>query len=184
MTGLKERTTYYFAVVIESEAGIVFGEERILTTGPKFSSSFGFTGSGNGEFKHPAGIDIGPSGNVWVADRQNQRVSEFNEVGEFVRQVGEKGSGNGQFVNPDTVDVDESGTVWVVDEGNDRVEWFDEEGKYLGKFGTPGPWEGEFRFLSPTGIASDANGNLWISDSNEHPWPWEFPWDRVQKWIR
>jgi sugar lactone lactonase YvrE len=139
----------------------------------------GSYGSEPGQLGEPTGIDVGPKGNVWVADWQNNRVSEFDEAGEFIRQFGAEGSGNGQFVGPDTIEVDESGTVWVVDEGNNRVQWFDEEGKYLGKFGTAGSGAGEFRFLRPTGIASDTKGNLWVSDSNVFPF-----FNHVQKWVR
>jgi len=138
----------------------------------------GSKGSEPGQLGEPVAIDVGPEGNMWVADLQNQRISEFSEAGKFVRQFGEKGSGDGQFSNPDAIDVDEAGRVWVVDEGNDRVEWFDEEGKYLGKFGHAGIFKGEFSFLRPGGIASDATGNLWISNPDEEVFS-----GRVEMWV-
>ncbi len=134
----------------------------------------GSYGSGPGQFGEPTGIDIGPGGNVWVADWQKNRVTEFNKAGEFIQQFGTGGSGGGQFYHPDTIDVDESGSVWVLDEGISRVQRFDEEGKYLGKFGTEGAGPGQFTFKWPTGITTDAEGNLWIADSLN---------DRVQKWL-
>jgi DNA-binding beta-propeller fold protein YncE len=52
--------------------------------------------------------------------------------------------------------------VAVADEGNHRVQIFDSEGKYKRQFGTEGREDGQFR--SPTGLASDAHGNLLVVD--------------------
>ncbi len=44
----------------------------------------GVSGSGEGQFKTPAGITIDSSGNVWVADAGNNRVEEFSETGTYL----------------------------------------------------------------------------------------------------
>ena len=43
----------------------------------------GVSGSGEGQFKTPAGITVDSSGNVWVADAGNDRVEEFSETGTY-----------------------------------------------------------------------------------------------------
>jgi sugar lactone lactonase YvrE len=108
-----------------------------------------------------------------VADWGNQRVAEFSESGEFVRQFGAEGTGNGQFKRPDVIEVDSKGQVWVGDQNNERLQLFNEAGEYITQFGTAGSGAGQFSFGWPMGISSDEKGNLWISDTGNN---------RVQKW--
>jgi DNA-binding beta-propeller fold protein YncE len=53
--------------------------------------------------------------------------------------------------------------VAVADHGNHRVQIFDSEGKYKRQFGTEGKEDGQF--YTPSGLASDAHGNLLVVDS-------------------
>ena len=81
------------------------------------------------------------------------------------------GNGNGQMTSASAVAVDASGNVWVADSGNNRIEEFSSSGSpalnFSGGtknyFGTNGSGAGQFQL--PKGIAVDASGNLWISDS-------------------
>jgi sugar lactone lactonase YvrE len=101
---------------------------------------------------------------VWVADWTNDRIEEFNEAGEFIRQVGSEGSGDGQFAGPYGVATDPSGNVWVADTNNNRVEEFNENGGYVGKFGTQGSGAGKFSLEYPVGLATDAQADVWVTD--------------------
>jgi DNA-binding beta-propeller fold protein YncE len=56
-----------------------------------------------------------------------------------------------------------SGEVAVADGFNDRVQIFDSEGKYKRQFGTEGEEE-DGQFICPSGLASDAHGNLLVTD--------------------
>jgi tripartite motif-containing protein 71 len=132
-------------------------------TMPAYSAKVGTSGSGNGQLSYPKGMAIDGSGNVWVADSVNNRVQEFNEKGEYVRQFGTKGSGAGQFIEPQGVAITASGNLWVTDAGNDRVEEFTPEGKYLAQFGSEGYLPGHF--YEPWGIAITSSGNIWVSDA-------------------
>jgi DNA-binding beta-propeller fold protein YncE len=53
--------------------------------------------------------------------------------------------------------------VAVADRGNHRVQFFDSEGKYKRQFGTEGQEE-DGQFHLPAGLASDAHGNLLVTD--------------------
>jgi YD repeat-containing protein len=92
------------------------------------SSGTVVTGTGNGQFKEPAGIAV--SGEVaYVVDRGNRRVQEFKlnaATGErvYVGQFGTVGAGNGQLSVPQGAAVDKEGHVWVADSGNNRVQEF------------------------------------------------------------
>ena len=61
---------------------------------------WGAYGSGNGRFYDPHGIAIDDSGNVYVADADNDRIQKFDPNGAFITKWGTYGSGNGQFYWP------------------------------------------------------------------------------------
>ncbi len=102
-------------------------------------------GSNPGEFRYAYGLGIDQSsGDVYVADRFNNRVEMFDGAGGFLSEWGSDGTGAGQFANEEGasgVAVDNElgslsyGDVYVVDWGNNRVEKFDSEGKFLLMFG-------------------------------------------------
>ena len=140
----------------------------------KFLKVVGSKGPAPGQLGEPTGIDIGPGGNIWVADWQNNRVAVFNEAGEFVTQFGSAGAGNGQFNHPDAIAVGSRGDVWVGDQSNGRVQEFDQNGTYLGQFGSQGTGAGQFSFAYPFGIATDSKGSIWVADTNN---------SRIQRWL-
>ena len=122
----------------------------------------GIAGTGSGQFRIPTGITVDPAGNVWVVDRENDRVEEFKENGEYVGQFGSKGTGNGQFAGPEGIAISD-GDVYVTDTGNDRVEEFSPAGIYLGQWGSKGAGSGQFNV--PLGIATDSvSGALFVAD--------------------
>jgi tripartite motif-containing protein 2/3 len=129
-------------------------------------------GSAEGQLKSPIGVALlqsngGQQETVLVTESGNQRVSQFALDGTFVgifAGTGEMGSGDGEFICPEGITVlGSSGEVAVVDCCNDRVQIFDSEGKYKRQFGTEGKEE-DGQFLEPTGLASDAHGNLLLVD--------------------
>ncbi|MGA8746024.1 MAG: hypothetical protein WB507_09180, partial [Solirubrobacterales bacterium] len=128
-----------------------------------FSSTFGSEGSGNGQLRRPIGMAIDASGNLWVADRENDRIEEFNSKGEYLSQFGTKGSGNGQLNEPQSLAFASNGDLWVTDAGNHRVEEFSPKGEYLAKFGSEGTAGGQF--TEPYGIAIEPDGRIWVSDA-------------------
>jgi hypothetical protein len=124
----------------------------------------GIVGSGAGQLNEPEGIAADPiSGHVYVADRVNARVDEFDAWGEFVKAwgwgvangaselqtcgpkatpptvtclKGIEGSGAGQFARPQGgIALDPAGNVYVGDMEDFRVEKFDSEGNFLLMFG-------------------------------------------------
>jgi DNA-binding beta-propeller fold protein YncE len=97
----------------------------------------------------------------------NHRVSQFALDGTFVgifAGTGGQGSGGGKFSFPRGITVlGSSGEVAVADYGNHRVQIFDSEGTYKRQFGTQGK-EADGQFNCPLGLASDAHGNLLVTD--------------------
>lgn len=141
-------------------------------------NSRGF-GDGKGvevKFDTPCGIAILPDGSLLVADTGNRRLRriEADETVKTVAGTGEQDSVDGtpfqaKFVEPTAVTVDDNGTVFVTD-GNSiraigrRVLPFVETLSGIKR----GLADGNLRhsqFNRPSGMALDANGNLFVADS-------------------
>ncbi len=77
--------------------------------------------------KQPSGLAVGPNGYVYVVDTSTDKVSQFNEAGEYISAFGTPGTGNGQFTEPVGIAVAQNGYLWngalyVADTANNRVE--------------------------------------------------------------
>jgi DNA-binding beta-propeller fold protein YncE len=89
-----------------------------------FLTAWGSGGSGDGQFNFPEGGAVDASGNVFIADVNNDRIQKFTNAGTFLTKWGSAGSGNGQFNIPTGVAVDVSGNVFVADNSNNRIQKF------------------------------------------------------------
>jgi DNA-binding beta-propeller fold protein YncE len=130
-------------------------------------------GSAEGKLKYLSDLALlrsnaGQQETVLVTEQNNHRVSQFTLDGTFIgifAGTGEQGSGDGEFKIPLGITVlGSSGEVAVADYDNHRVQIFDSEGKYKRQFGTEGK-EADGQFDFPSGLASDAHGNLLVTDS-------------------
>jgi sugar lactone lactonase YvrE len=193
---LPAEVTYHYRVAASNEAGTTYGKDGQFKTAPvsQYQSAFGATGSGSGQFSHPADAAIDSKGNVWVVDKGNSRLEQFNEKGEFLKAVASIGAGGGKLTAPSGVVIDAKGNIWVSDTGNNRVEQFNEKGEFVSAFGKEvnksrveaGGSEAEKnrctavsgnvcqagkagsangQFKEPKGIAATAGGNLMVVDA-------------------
>jgi streptogramin lyase len=64
----------------------------------KFIKFWGAKGSGPGEFNTPHNIAIDSRGHVWVCDRGNKRLEEFDEDGNFLSQTTVFGAASTIFI--------------------------------------------------------------------------------------
>jgi hypothetical protein len=96
----------------------------VWSPGGELLDEFGGRGRTLGKLEAPAQIALDPAGNLWVADRGNNRVQEFGPRGERLVTVGDRGIAAGQFVHPTGVSVDCHGILTVADTDNNRVQQF------------------------------------------------------------
>jgi DNA-binding beta-propeller fold protein YncE len=129
-------------------------------------------GKAEGKFYYPYGVTLlqsngGQQETVLVTEVGNRRVSQFALDGTFVgifAGTGKEGSSDGEFKFPQGITaLGSSGEVAVADGSNHRVQIFDSEGNYKRQFGTKGK-EADGQFHIPSGLASDAHGNLLVTD--------------------
>ncbi|XP_019628614.1 PREDICTED: tripartite motif-containing protein 2-like [Branchiostoma belcheri] len=81
--------------------------------GERQKVTFGGGGSGPGQFNGPFGVTVSDEGEIFVADRGNQRIQIFTLQGTFVRQFPTVVSGE-QEMYPQDVAMDGEGNLWVV----------------------------------------------------------------------
>jgi tripartite motif-containing protein 71 len=115
----------------------------------------GIAGGGAGQLSTPDAITVDPSGHVYVADFDNNRIAEFSGSGTFIRawgwgvrdgahhpeicttscQAAVKGGGAGQLNAPFGVSVDRFGHVYVGDGTNERIDQFSSTGRFIKAWG-------------------------------------------------
>ena len=153
------------------------------SAGPVVSTLAGTAKSGhkNGAaatalFNFPSGLTVDKNESVYVADQNNNRIRVvFNKQVADVAGSGAVGSKNGaaasaQFFDPMDVAVDSKGTIYVADQLNDLIRIISKgQVSTLAGAGLPGFKDGPAAsalFSSPTGIAVDSKGNVYVADQN------------------
>jgi len=137
----------------------------------EFVRQVGTEGDGTGQFSFfdesipgAVGIATNSSGDVYVSDFGNNRVEEFNEKGEYVREFGVAGTSEEQVRLPGAIAVDSGGNVWVLnsfDTEGARVHEYSPTGTYMSRFGATGNGEGQLQWAF--GMAF-SGGNLYVAD--------------------
>jgi DNA-binding beta-propeller fold protein YncE len=109
------------------------------------------------------GLDVDKQGNVWVAERGNERVQKFDAEGNFIMMFGSPGDQEGQFAHPRHVAVDSAlQYVYVADSRNHRIQKFDINGTFVKSFGSEGNQSGQFNL--PTTVVIDSHGDLYVNE--------------------
>jgi DNA-binding beta-propeller fold protein YncE len=130
------------------------------------------SGRDPGQFDDPEGIAIDGQGNVYVSDTGNNRVQKLSRDGQPLAVFGgQQSDAPGQFNQPWGITVDRAGNVYVADLNNNRVQELSPSGQLLAIFGTKGQrdnWgrgDAAGQLVQPQGVAVDAAGNVYVSDT-------------------
>jgi uncharacterized repeat protein (TIGR03803 family) len=126
---------------------------------------------------YPWGVSVDAARNVYIADSWNNIIRRVDAQGIITTLAGGgpdfPGDGeaatNVSLNNPEGVTVDAAGNLFIADTGNNRIRQVDAAGTintvaggYLGE----GVAATNASLDNPAGVALDALGNLYISDSN------------------
>jgi DNA-binding beta-propeller fold protein YncE len=132
-------------------------------------------------FSFPWGIARDNSGNLYVTESSHviRKITPIGVVTTLAGTFFASGSGNGTgsgatFSNPKGIALDPTtGNLYVADSGNHVIRRVTPGGvvtTFTGVVGSAGsengPTPSPTRFNSPTGIAVDSSGNVYVSDAN------------------
>lgn len=130
----------------------------------------GVDGGWDGEndlLNNPSGVAV-RAGNVYVADRYNDRIQVFSTEGGYVRTLGvpgEEGDDNAHFRNPLGVSVGPDGALYVADTDNHRIQVFDAALNYRATLGVSGVQGSDnARFTRPQDVVVDSDGTIYVAD--------------------
>ena len=135
-----------------------YGNSRVVKfdKGGKYLLAWGKKGTGEGEFNTPHAVRLDSKGNLFVGDRENDRVQVFDQNGKFIRTFGGFAP-FGLFITADD-------SLFVADGRAHKVMKMTLEGKILETIGKMGPEPGHF-FL-PHGITVDKDGAIYVTEIN------------------
>jgi sugar lactone lactonase YvrE len=146
------------------------------------------SGNGLAYFNSPYSVNVDASGNIYVADVNNNRICKWNSSGVAQGWIGggnsgwqtsdtvSSGSGLAYFNQPFAVCVDVSGNIYVSDYGNNRICKWNSSGVVQGWIGcgysgwqtsgTVSSGSGSAYFNQPREITVDSSGNIYVADYN------------------
>jgi sugar lactone lactonase YvrE len=156
----------------------------VVTTFAGTAGSFGSTDAtgADARFDLPTGVAVGSGGAVYVADSNNNTVRRISAQGDVTTLAGTPGTSGstdgtgstGLMNQPYGIAIDSSGNVYVAEFGNDIIRKVTQQGVVTTIAGvalTSGHADGtgaNATFSSPTGIAIDSSGNLYVADAGNN----------------
>ena len=103
-----------FLLLVIATAGMVPGVARAEAGFAPFLRMWGGAGSAPGSFKSPDMVTVDLRGDVFVADRENDRVQKFDYLGHSLAVIGRAGGAPGQMRGPRGVAVDGLGDPFLL----------------------------------------------------------------------
>ncbi len=132
---------------------------RIATDGTiSIAAGGGNPASGDGasavlaNLNHPAAVAVDGSGNLWIADRDNNRIRMVDKAG-VISTVAVTVNQPSGLSQPNGISLDSAGNLYIADTGNKRVLKV-----------TPSATTTLATGTTPVSVAADASGNIYFAD--------------------
>lgn len=191
-TGTAARFSFTAGVSVDGNCNIYVGDTYnnrirkinplgVVTTFAGNSNAGLSNGQGSAaSFSNPRGVALDSSGNVYVADRDNNCIRKISPSGIVTTLAGNgsygyaDGTGSAaSFDQPTGVAVDSNGNVYVADSYNMRIRKISPTGMvttlagsgkaaYIDGIGTAAS------FVNPYGVSVDRYGNVFVADSDDN----------------
>jgi kumamolisin len=133
------------------------------------SGNVNSTTPSSAKFSYPSGIALDSSGDLFIADYDNNCIREVTPAGVVSTPYGStsgrhgntNGTGNSaRFYNPNAIVADSSNNLYVADTSNNSIRKITASGAAVSTLATG--------FNAPNGIAIDSSGNLYVADSGNN----------------
>ena len=157
---------YPYKVVADHEGKMLVTDSyfrvQLFSASGQFLMSTGRKGSGQLEFRDPAGLAIGSKCNVFICERENHRVQVLNADFTFCRFIGKKGTSQCEFNGPTDIAADGRGCIYIADHWNHRIQVLTEDGSFVCEFGSKGSQPGQLR--APLYLCLDNDGFVYVTE--------------------
>jgi sugar lactone lactonase YvrE len=165
-----------------SDAGQSNRIRRITTEGKVETIAGSTEGFSDGDarkaqFNTPSGIALDKKGNIVIADTSNNRIRRLSSDGQVSTLAGTGAAGfkdgpsaEAEFDGPIGVAIDKQGNTIVADSYNDAIRRISADGTVntIAGIGSPGSLDGNASiasFNTPSGVAVDSQGNIFVADT-------------------
>jgi uncharacterized protein (TIGR03437 family) len=150
---------------------------------PGYSGDFGLAIAA--KLNSPRGIAVGSNGTVYIADTGNHVIRAVDRITGVITTFAGRGrpgfGGDGDYAsnalltNPEGLSFDNKGNLYVADTGNHRIRRISPEAlltTIAGFIGAGFTNDGQqallSRFNSPSGVAADSLGYVYVADRGNH----------------
>ena len=168
-------------LIITILANVLLNQAQVVTTFAG-SGAFGSTDATGiaASFHFPTGVCTDAAGNVYVADRENDKIRKISSAGVVSTLAGSGVSGStdatgiaASFYYPYSVCIDTSGNIYVADANNNKIRKINPAGVVStfagsGAIGSTDATGSAASFYSPRGICTDVIGNVYVADVGNH----------------
>ena len=129
-------------------------------------------------FGEVSGVALNSQGHIFVFQRRQPMLMEFDHDGKYLRQIGD-----GLFDHPHGLRIDAEDNIWTTDDHNHLVLKLDRDGHVLLILGRRGvAAEADWLFNEPTDVAFGKSGDIFVSDGYGNSRVMKF--DRTGKFLK
>ncbi len=145
---------YYKSILLSFSIFLLFEAFSYAITTPEF---VGMVGNNEGRFNYIGKACLDNSGNIYIADSDNDRIQKLDSNGNFIRFYGGHGTENGKFNFPSAIHVDNSEKLYIADTQNKRIQILDNNGNPIISINTQ---------YAPVDVDVDDFGYIYVLEGN------------------